>query len=845
MKKPVIFGKYLLLERLNVGGMAEVFVAKAFGVEGFERILAIKRILPTMAEDQEFINMFIDEARISVQLNHANIVHIHELGKYDDAYYIAMEYVPGRDLRTIVEHFRRDNGAMPVPQAVYIASKICEGLDYAHRRKDALGQELRIIHRDISPQNILVSYDGEVKLIDFGIAKAANRSQKTQAGILKGKFGYMSPEQVRGNPIDRRSDVFAVGVILYESLTGEKLFVGESDFSTLEKVRNAEVPRPRSLNPEIPAGLETIVMRALSREPDERYQWASELQEDLMKFLLARETLYSGKHLAAFMKELFPGELARENARMKQFAAVQRPAELEATGIVAAPTTSSRAISPARKPEPDARAAPNFSEPTALIDSKALGHGAAPVSPVPSETILRPLEPSGVHTSRGDQPSNSGSVSASKKPRGQVIIGGGVMNDGATAIQKSDALSGAKPFDGETRMLPADDATSGVATERPEVVSASSPSRARPQRAPSAQGGEPSQARTDPGALTEALKLRWRALLPWQQLTIGSAALLVLAIAAGLGLARLGGSPPAQLQFAVGPSNAHARVQIASLELDVPADGSIPVPPGRYRVVVAAPGFVSQTFEVDAAPATAVRRTVALESTEKPPRSGSTVATGYTLILTSPQPDIVLMMDNKVVGMTPELRLSDLEFARTYRVLASKDGFRSQSIIIENPERKPELPISFELQKDDAESGAEPGSADKKKTQKQRTNVDADGPRNRSGTSKTTEPTGSTTAKSTTPPPRVEAGSTGARAARPSTSGKTGKLICSTTKAGAEVIVDGQPVGARTPVVLSNPVVLPVGKHSVSFRLNGRTSRAQDVTITEDVPSRLINVPVE
>src|SRR5690242_8569383 len=167
MKKPTLFGKYLLLERINVGGMAEVFIAKAFGVEGFERILAIKKILPTMAEDQEFITMFIDEARISVQLNHANIVHIHELGKFEETYFIAMEYVAARDRRTMLERYRRRKELMPTPQAVYVASKMCEGLDYAHRKKDARGMDLNIIHRDVSPQNILCSYEGEVKIIDF------------------------------------------------------------------------------------------------------------------------------------------------------------------------------------------------------------------------------------------------------------------------------------------------------------------------------------------------------------------------------------------------------------------------------------------------------------------------------------------------------------------------------------------------------------------------------------------------------------------------------------------------------------------------------------------------------
>ena len=333
MKKPAVFGKYLLLERLNVGGMAEVFIAKAFGVEGFERILAIKKILPTMAEDEEFIKMFIDEARISVQLNHANIVHIHELGNYDGTFFIAMEYVAGRDLRTMLERYRKRKERMPAAQASFVASKMCEGLDYAHRKKDARGADLGIIHRDVSPQNILCSYDGEVKIIDFGIAKAANRSQHTQAGILKGKFGYMSPEQVRGLPIDRRSDIFAVGVILYEMLTGEKLFVGESDFSTLEKVRNAEVTPPRRLNPSIPDDLERVVLKALAREAEDRYQWPSDLQEDLMRFLVSGDVIYNNKQLASFMREAFAEDVLREQEKMERFASVERPEHMELSGM--------------------------------------------------------------------------------------------------------------------------------------------------------------------------------------------------------------------------------------------------------------------------------------------------------------------------------------------------------------------------------------------------------------------------------------------------------------------------------------------------------------------------------
>src|SRR2546430_1825710 len=190
--------------------------------------------------------------------------------------------------------------------------QVCEGLDYAHNKRDGQGRELHLIHRDISPQNVLIGYEGEVKIIDFGIAKAAGKGSKTQAGILKGKFGYMSPEQVRGIPIDRRSDVFAVGIVLYELLTGERLFVGESDFSTLEKVRNVEIMPPTTYNRRIPDELEAIVLKALAREPEERFQHASELQEELTRFLILSGNMFSRKDLAHFMKQTFAEDISRE-----------------------------------------------------------------------------------------------------------------------------------------------------------------------------------------------------------------------------------------------------------------------------------------------------------------------------------------------------------------------------------------------------------------------------------------------------------------------------------------------------------------------------------------------------
>ena len=236
-----------------------------------------------------------------------------------------MDYVAGKDLRTLLERYRRRKEIMPTAMAVYLGIQMAEGLDYAHKKKDAAGADLNIVHRDVSPQNILISYAGEVKIIDFGIAKAANRAQKTQAGILKGKFGYMSPEQVRGLPIDRRSDIFALGVVLFEMLTGEKLFIGESDFSTLEKVRNAEVPSPRQFNGNIPPALEKVMYKALAREVEDRYQWGGELAEDLTRFLNAGETLYGPKQLSQFMGEAFAEDVMRERKRIEAFAALEAP----------------------------------------------------------------------------------------------------------------------------------------------------------------------------------------------------------------------------------------------------------------------------------------------------------------------------------------------------------------------------------------------------------------------------------------------------------------------------------------------------------------------------------------
>ncbi len=324
MRQPTVYGKYLLLERVSVGGMAEVFKAKSFGEEGFEKILAIKRILPSMAEDDEFIEMFIDEAKISGQLSHPNIGQIYELGKIGDSHFIAMEFIWGKDVLQIQNRFRRLRKKIPLSMVAYVGSRVCEGLDYAHRKKDDEQTSMGLIHRDVSPQNVLVSYAGEVKIIDFGIAKARSRSSKTQAGVLKGKFGYMSPEQVRALPLDRRSDIFAIGTLLWEMTTGERLFTGETDFATLEKVRNAQVIPPSRVDPRVDPGLEAIILKALKRDPEDRYQWASEMQEELTAYYMTQDTIFTAKALSATASTLFEAERKREEKSLEEYLKIRK-----------------------------------------------------------------------------------------------------------------------------------------------------------------------------------------------------------------------------------------------------------------------------------------------------------------------------------------------------------------------------------------------------------------------------------------------------------------------------------------------------------------------------------------
>jgi len=301
------YGPYQLLEKIAVGGMAELFRAKRTGVEGFEKVVAVKRILPHLSDNKEFVDMFIDEAKMVAGLAHPNIVQIFDLGKIEKSYYIAMEYVHGRDLRSILRRAKERGTALPPDLAVLIASKVCSALEYAHRKKDDRGQKMKIVHRDVSPQNILISFEGDVKLTDFGIAKAATKATAHESGALRGKLLYMSPEQAWGKPMDRRSDIFSLGLVLYEMLTDQRPFLGNSELSILEMVRQCQIAAPSSVNPAIPEELERATMKALARDPEQRYDDAAEMQKDLERHLHTGRPP-TGADIARFVQLLFEQE---------------------------------------------------------------------------------------------------------------------------------------------------------------------------------------------------------------------------------------------------------------------------------------------------------------------------------------------------------------------------------------------------------------------------------------------------------------------------------------------------------------------------------------------------------
>ena len=302
-------GSYEIVRKLARGGMAELFLARTVGPEGFEKLVVLKKILPSHAENPKFVRLFLDEAKLAATLDHPHIAHVYDMGKVDGHYFFAMEYVHGQDVRTTMRRTARLNQDVPIDHAVQVARNVAAALHYAHTRTRADGTLLDIVHRDVSPSNILVSYDGAVKLVDFGVAKAATSTVKTRTGTLKGKISYMSPEQAKGAPIDRRSDIFSLGIVLWEMVTRQRLFKADNDLATIQMIINSKAQPPSAHRPDCPPELERITLRALAIEPAERYQTAEQLQLDLEELARGEKLKQSTVALRGFMHELFEDEI--------------------------------------------------------------------------------------------------------------------------------------------------------------------------------------------------------------------------------------------------------------------------------------------------------------------------------------------------------------------------------------------------------------------------------------------------------------------------------------------------------------------------------------------------------
>ena len=324
--------RYRVIERIAAGGMAEVYRAESAGLEGFKKTVAIKRVLPHLAEKKQFIGMFLDEARLSAHLSHSNCVQVFDIGVGDKTYFIVMEFVDGSDLKALLEYMQQHNRKLPLTLALYIACRICDGLSYAHEARDNRDRLLGIVHRDISPPNVLITRYGEVKVVDFGLAKANSQLERSEPGIIKGKFSYLSPEAALGESVDLRTDLFAVGVILWEMLAGRRLFMGETDLQTVRQVQTAEVPDITRFNPEVTPAIAAVLNRALARDPRERYQSARELGSELNRHMFGLGVAVSPFDLANLVTEVVK-ERQRKKAKTSIIGTLIEDAMMEFTSL--------------------------------------------------------------------------------------------------------------------------------------------------------------------------------------------------------------------------------------------------------------------------------------------------------------------------------------------------------------------------------------------------------------------------------------------------------------------------------------------------------------------------------
>ncbi len=382
------FGKYQLIANLGRGGMADVFLAVARGPAGFNKLIVIKRLRQELADDEQFRSMFLDEARLAARLNHPNVVHTYEVGEADGAFYIAMEYLEGQALQNLDKASRQKGYPLPPELSARIISDALAGLHYAHELRDYDGSSLNIVHRDVSPHNLFVTYDGQVKLVDFGVAKAASSSNETQAGVLKGKAAYMAPEQAKGGVVDRRSDVFAMGIVLWELCCSQRLMLRESSIATINRLLTEPVPPPSTIVRGFPGELEAIIMCSLQHDPNGRYATAGDMRQALSNWLSTRPQTHD--ELAERMRVLFAKARAEMERRVKECmqGTAHDPAALTriAMNVRDGTETPSSHLSKSRDASTSPAASRGLSSP-----STAGGLAAPPDKPAGSKKALKAL----------------------------------------------------------------------------------------------------------------------------------------------------------------------------------------------------------------------------------------------------------------------------------------------------------------------------------------------------------------------------------------------------------------------------------------------------------------------
>ncbi|MBL8635870.1 MAG: protein kinase [Myxococcales bacterium] len=395
---PVAFGRYLLLKRLSRGGMGEIFLAKVGEIQGFEKFVIIKKILPQLAANDDFITRFIDEAQVAIKLNHVNIAQVFEVGRVDGEYFLAIEFIDGRDLRRLLRRCRETGTRLPIDLCVFIARDLAAGLAYAHRRTVAKGQALALVHCDISPPNVMVSYEGEVKIIDFGIARSALRTADSNPNIGFGKFGYMAPEQlIRGGVIDRRTDIYAAGVVLYELLTGERLyqFPEGTDYRQMARtVCQGNYLAPSLRDSRLDASMDAILAKALAVKQEDRYQTAEDFRDALQHKLSSLNPTISADRLARVMDELFSTERQTESDELAQMRAVDSSAYKEELGDAKSHTvTFARALEAGMAAADATTVTPQLDEeakttmvPSGRIESSEAAAGSLSLTPSYSQT---------------------------------------------------------------------------------------------------------------------------------------------------------------------------------------------------------------------------------------------------------------------------------------------------------------------------------------------------------------------------------------------------------------------------------------------------------------------------